>query len=226
MIIRLLLAGVLLLLAGCTTPAKAGEPASVAGTSGGLGTLLESARVVDELPVVAGYERSCSPGAGCVFGTSWSDATDAPEGRNGCDTRNDVLRAQLRDVVLKPGSNDCKVIGGTLVDPYSGATVDFAVDTSQVHIDHVFPLGIAWRAGASTWSQERRESFSNDTELELLATTAHANLSKGDSTPATWLPLKGRCDYVERYLRIATTYDLAITAADAASIGLLAPTCA
>ncbi|HET7724940.1 MAG TPA: hypothetical protein VFK68_09895, partial [Propionibacteriaceae bacterium] len=29
---------------------------------------------------VAGYDRSCSPGHGCVFGPAWSDDTSAPGG--------------------------------------------------------------------------------------------------------------------------------------------------
>src|SRR5664280_3577045 len=47
---------------------------------------------------VAGYDRSCSLGHGCVFGPAWSDDTTAAGGHNGCDTRNDVLAGQLQDV--------------------------------------------------------------------------------------------------------------------------------
>lgn len=33
------------------------------------------------------YERSCSPGQGCVFGPAWTDATTCTEwSRDGCDT--------------------------------------------------------------------------------------------------------------------------------------------
>ena len=57
-----------------------------------------------------GYDRS-------LFGESWTDDVTVPGGLNGCDTRNDILRRDLVDVVLKPGSNDCAVLRGILNDP-------------------------------------------------------------------------------------------------------------
>ncbi|MEZ0342154.1 hypothetical protein ACAG25_19495 [Mycobacterium sp. pV006] len=79
-----------------------------------------------------GYDRR-------LFGQAWSDDVAVPGGRNGCDTRNDILRRDLVDVELKPGSNGCAVLAGTLHDPYSGKTVKFrrGPDTSpEVQIDH------------------------------------------------------------------------------------------
>ena len=55
-----------------------------------------------------GYSRE-------AFGPSWAD-TDY----NGCDTRNDMLRRDLVDIVLKPRTRGCVVLEGVLVDPYSG----------------------------------------------------------------------------------------------------------
>ena len=40
-------------------------------------------------------------------------------------TRNDVLRRDLVDIVLKPGTTGCVVLTGTLRDPFGGAVVDF-----------------------------------------------------------------------------------------------------
>ena len=42
-----------------------------------------------------GYERS-------LFGDAWTDDVTVADGRNGCDTRNDILRRDLVDIVLKP----------------------------------------------------------------------------------------------------------------------------
>ena len=182
--------------------------------------LLDDVRRVQRRPDVPGYDRSCSPGDGCVFGTDWSDATEAPLSRNGCDTRNDVLGATLVDVAFSERSNGCDVVAGLLVDPYTGTTLDYATDGSQIHVDHLFPLAAAWDLGAAEWSLEHRASFANDPELELLAVSGTANLSKGDSTPADWLPPDAdfHCSYVMAYLEVAIAYDLAITEADATAI--------
>lgn len=178
--------------------------------------LLGLVRVVPRRPDVAGYERDCGPGDGCVFGTEWSDDTDAPDGRDGCDTRNDVLAAQLDDVRFSERSPGCDVVAGTLRDPYTRTVLDLAADSSAIHVDHLFPLAAAWDLGAATWTAQERATFANDTALELLAVSGTANLQKGDSTPASWLPpAKGfRCTYVTAYLEVAHTYDLAVTEAD------------
>lgn len=178
--------------------------------------LLAVVRVVDERPDVPGYDRDCGPGDGCVFGTEWSDDTDAPLSHNGCDTRNDVLARTLADVTFSERSPACDVVSGTLVDPYTEVTMDYATEGSQIHVDHVFPLAAAWDLGAATWTAERRASFANDPDLELLAVNGSANMSKGDSTPASWLPPNTayRCAYVTAYLEVAHAYELAITAAD------------
>ena len=46
-------------------------------------------------------------------------------------TRNDVLGAQLVDVEFKPGTRDCKVVSGTLNDPYTGNVIDFTTANPQ-----------------------------------------------------------------------------------------------
>ncbi|CAN5401367.1 HNH endonuclease family protein [soil metagenome] len=178
--------------------------------------LLVAARVIERQPDVPGYDRDCGPGDGCVFGTAWSDDTDAPQGHNGCDTRNDVLAASLTEVAFKAGSDDCDVVAGLLVDPYTGTSMDYATEGSQIHVDHLFPLAAAWDLGASTWPLARRARFANDTAYELIAVQGTANLQKSDSTPASWLPPNKpyRCAYVTAYLEVADAYDLAVTAAD------------
>ena len=184
--------------------------------------LLEQVRVVEDRPDVAGYDRDCGPGDGCVFGTEWSDDTDAPDGRDGCDTRNDVLAASLTDVRYSVRSPDCDVVGGTLVDPYTAVTMDYTTEGSQIHVDHLFPLAAAWDLGAATWTPAERSRFANDTALELVAVNGTANLQKGDSTPASWLPPNKayRCTYVTTYLEVAVAYDLAVTTAD---VGVIEP---
>jgi hypothetical protein len=209
--------------AGRKSPAPGQPPAGPTGIT----ALLKRATIVATRPQVPGYERDCGPGEGCVFGTPWSDDTDAPDGHNGCDTRNDVLRRTLDEVTFKPGSNQCDVVRGHFVDPYTGRTMDYESEGSQIQIDHLFPLAAAWDLGAFRWSLGRRTEFANDTRLELLAVEGGANQSKGDSTPASWLPPNQayRCDYLTRYLEVALHYDLQLTRADASVISAAARKC-
>lgn len=171
-------------------------------------TLLDRLVIVPELPQIPGYERSCSKGSACVFGPAWADIE-----RAGCDTRNRVLREQLSDVTFKPGTRDCKVLTGSLHDPYSGSDVAFDFRTPRaVEIDHVFALARAWDAGAASWSSERRLQFANDM-TNLLAVTRAQNGAKSDSGPGDWMPADRdfACPYVMVYLRAAAKYQLSIT---------------
>ena len=209
------------MLTGCTatTPVDADWSTTTTGdgsVADDVRRLLAEVRRVDRRPDVPGYDRDCGPGDGCVFGTEWSDDTAAPLGRNGCDTRNDVLAASLAGVRFSERSPTCDVVGGLLRDPYTGTVIDYATDGSQIHVDHLFPLAAAWDLGAARWTPQERATFANDPELELLAVSGSANLSKGDSTPASWLPpyRPYRCAYVTAYLEVALAYDLAVTAAD------------
>jgi Protein of unknown function (DUF1524) len=173
-----------------------------------VGQLLTTVRVVDQLPEIPGYERSCTPGKGCVFGPAWKDIA-----HTGCDTRNRVLAAQLTAVEFKPGTRQCKVVAGLLKDPYTGRNMPFGTPTArEIEIDHVFALSRAWDAGAAWWPPQRREEFANDTD-NLLAVSAAQNGSKSDSGPGTWLPpdRSFRCPLVEIYLRVAAKYQLAVT---------------
>lgn len=78
------------------------------------------------------------------FGQAWFD-TD----RNGCDTRNDILR---RDLVSRQMNNACKVLVGTLApDPYTGTSIRFVYGgASEVDVDHLVALSDAWQKGAAT----------------------------------------------------------------------------
>ena len=149
-----------------------------------------------------GYSRD-------LFGQAWFDAD-----RNGCDTRNDILR---RDLTHKAMKNWCKVLAGTRApDPYTGATIRFELGgASEIDIDHVVPLSDAWQKGAARWSAGKRLAFAND-PLALLAVDAGANRSKGDGDAATWLPPNKsfRCEYVARQVAVKLKYGVWVTAAE------------
>lgn len=142
------------------------------------------------------------------FGDGW-----ALQGN--CDMRNIILHRDMQDVVV--GSN-CKVVRGTLQDPYTGREITFTrgVDTSDdVQIDHVVALSDAWQKGAQALTRVERETLAND-PLELLAVDGGANQAKGDGDAATWLPphKSFRCRYVARQIAVKVKYRLWVTQAE------------
>jgi hypothetical protein len=185
------------------TPRPTGAPGTALAV---LGTL-----AVRPFAEVDGYARE-------AFGQRWKDVD-----RNGCDTRNDVLRRDLADVVADPRTNGCVVRAGTLVDPYTGSRVGFVrgpATSPLVEIDHVVALAAAWRTGAATWDADRRERFAND-PLNLLATTRASNQGKGSSDAARWLPplVAARCPFAARQVAVKARWALTVTPQEAAALG-------
>lgn len=189
-----------------STAASALAPRQPAGSAAGL---------LSQLPVKGrapktGYDRD-------LFGQAWADVD-----RNGCDTRNDILRRDLADISLKPGTHGCVVLSGVLADPYSGTTMPFqrGPDTSVlVQIDHVVALSDAWQKGAGQWASRKRLAFAND-PLELLAVDGRLNEQKSDSDAASWLPpnRRFRCAYVARQIAVKAKYGLWVTTAERAAM--------
>jgi hypothetical protein len=147
------------------------------------------------------------------FGPAWADAD-----RNGCDTRNDMLRRDLTAIALKAGTDDCVVLSGVLNDPYTAALVNFLrgnATSAAVQIDHVVALSDAWQKGAQQLSAAQRLSFAND-PLNLLAVDGPSNLKKSDGDAATWLPPNKsyRCAYVARQISVKSSYGLWVTQAE------------
>lgn len=188
------------------SPAAADPPPSAADTLAKLDTLPIKGRAPK-----TGYSRG-------EFGDAWTDDVIVPLGHNGCDTRNDILRRDLIDVVLKPGSNGCAVLSGVLNDPYTGTSVDFirGPNTSaDVQIDHIVALSDAWQTGAQQLDFFTRNNFAND-PLNLQTTIGWVNQEKGDGDAATWLPPNKsyRCPFVTRIVDIKSAYNLWVTQAE------------
>ena len=175
--------------------------------------VLETLAVKGRAPKT-GYERS-------QFGPAWSDVD-----RNGCDTRNDILNRDLTSIIYKPGTHQCVVLSGTLIDPYSGEKIAFergVATSSDVQIDHVVALSNAWQTGAFKLTYEKRLAFAND-PMNLLAVKGRLNSQKGDGDAATWLPPRKdiRCAYVAQQIVVKAKYGLWVTPPEkAAMIGLL-----
>ena len=188
--------------AGSTPEARA-DPDPEAGTHGGALALLGALAVKGRAPMT-GYDRD-------EFGQAWADVD-----RNGCDTRNDVLRRDLARTVLKPGTGDCVVLSGdSPSDPYTAAVIRFERGDGQIQIDHVVALADAWQKGAGTWESRKRIAFGND-PLNLLAVASAANQQKGAGDAATWLPANVgyRCAYVARQVAVKAKYEVWVTEAE------------
>ncbi len=201
-----------------TAPSTSPAPASATGTA---------AAVLARLPVkgrapMTGYTRA-------QFGQAWSDDVSVAFGHNGCDTRNDILRRDLRKTALKAGTNGCVVLTGSFTEPYSGRAVSFtrgAGTSSLVQIDHVVALADAWQSGAQQWNADTRRGYAND-PLVLLAADGHLNQQKGASNAASWLPPNRtfRCPYVARQVAIKAKYHLWVTAPERDAIARVLSTC-
>lgn len=171
--------------------------------------LLATLEVKGRAPMT-GYDRA-------LFGQAWSDDVRVAGGRNGCDTRNDILRRDLHDTVIRPGTHGCVVESGLLVDPYSGETLEFVRGprSAEIQIDHVVALADAWQKGAQAWDEDTRRDFAND-PANLLAVRGDLNQQKGAGDAATWLPpdTSFRCDYVSRIIGVKATYGVWVTEAE------------
>ena len=148
------------------------------------------------------------------FGKAWSDDVNVEFGHNGCNTRDDIPRRDLANLVVRPGT--CYAQTGTLHDPYTGATMDFVrgPDTSNgIEIDHVVSLADAWYKGARSWDPQRRLDFANDPR-NLLAVSPKANFDKAFRDAASWLPPNAafRCDFVARQIDVKSAYGLWLSA--------------
>jgi len=180
-----------------TQSASANEPTALA--------VLNQLEVKGRAPKT-GYSRAAF--------THWSDLN-----RDGCDSRNEILKRDLTQIIFKTGTRDCKVISGQLLDPLSGKTLIFSSSKSTVDIDHLVSLSNAWQTGAAYFDKKTRESLAND-PLNLLAVDAKLNRQKGDGDAATWLPpLKSfRCKYVAIQVAVKAKYLLWVTSAEREAI--------
>lgn len=165
-----------------------------------------------------------------AFGDAWDDFNDAPGGRNGCDTRNDILNRDLVDttlVAIKRCPN--AVATGTLHDPYTNAVVSFVRGNqtgASVQIDHIVPLALAWDLGARGWDDAKRKRFAND-PANLLAVAGKANQDKGDGEPAVWMPpnVAFHCQYAMQFIEVLRGYQLPVDEPSVPALRAAAATC-
>jgi hypothetical protein len=192
-------------------PTSADEAKEVLATA-----VLETLPVKGRAPKT-GYTRA-------QFGQTWADVD-----RNGCDTRNDILKRDLTAIVFKAKTRDCVVESGILVDRYSGETINFVrgnISSMEVQIDHVVALSNAWQTGAFKLTADQRKALAND-PLNLFAVKGRLNSQKGDGDAATWLPpLKSfRCSYVAQQIAVKAKYSLWVVAPEKSAMTAILVKC-
>ena len=169
--------------------------------------------------------KGCAPKTGYdrdSFG-GWADLD-----KDSCKTRDEILMRDLKSVSFDP-EEKCQVQTGTLIDPYSGTTMNFIQGrgtSNLVQIDHVVAVSDAWQKGAFTWGSATKIAFYND-PLNLLAVQGKLNSQKGDGDAATWLPpLKSyRCAYVARQIAVKAKYSIWVTTAEKAAMKSILAKC-
>lgn len=210
------------------TPAP--TPAATPAASSAALTQLNSLKVLATRPNPSGYQRGCSPSEACTFGPAWTDDTTAPDGHNGCGSRDDALKEQLEPgtVKLKSGSK-CVVASGILDDPYTGKKISWVrgPDSATVQIDHLVPLALAYDLGANTWTQAQRNAYANDTKTVLIAADGPENMQKSDSGPANWMPSNKDywCTYDSRFVAVLVKYELPVVESDKVAMAKVLATC-
>jgi Protein of unknown function (DUF1524) len=194
---------------GPASPSPAATPATSQPAPAPENRAFDAARAeLARLPV-KGWDRN-NDFSRYRFGDAWSDDVNVEFGHNGCNTRDDILRRDLAELVVRPGT--CFAQSGFLHDPYTGQTIAFTrgPDTSDtVQIDHLVSLSDAWYKGARDWDDQRRRDFANDPR-NLLAVGAQVNFDKAFRDATAWLPPNAafRCEFVARQVDVKAAYGL------------------
>ena len=177
-------------------------------------------QLLRELPTAATAQR-IPEYRRAEYGQAWADVD-----RNGCDTRNDILKRDLTDTTI---DSRCRVLSGILEDPYTGKVIHFVrgeKTSPAIQIDHIFSLSESWRSGAWQWDASRREAFAND-PLNLIAVDGPTNTAKSDKGPAEWMPPNPAfsCTYAARFVTVAAKYRLTVKPADSKTLDVVLAGC-
>ena len=134
----------------------------------------------------------------------------------GCSLRQRIIKRDFAAATLD--DDNCTVIAGNFVDPYSSQEFDFTQKSeisSGVQSDHVVALSNAWQTGAQNLSDDERYDLATD-PLNLVAAGSEANQDKSDGDASEWLPanVAFRCDYVARQISVKYKYHLWLTSAE------------
>ena len=142
-----------------------------------------------------------------------------PDDETCYNTRGKVLQRDSQVAVGVSLNNRCKIEEGLWYDPY---TQGFIKQASEIQIDHFVPLKNAYVSGAYRWTRPKRCHYANyiGNNYHLLSVSGHENMSKGDRSPAYYVPpnTSYRCEYVKTWLKIKLIWGLNMTPDEALGI--------
>ena len=194
------------------TPTPAPSPAA---PSADVATALASLDTLIVAPRGSGtdYDRGDWP--------HWNDAD-----RDCQNTRAEVLIAESQASVAFADGEECRVIAGHWVGPWSGIVF---TDAGKVDIDHHVPLGHAHVSGGWQWGKERRRAYANDLSnpASLQTTSASLNRSKGKQPPDAWRPPERAawCRYAADWILVKAQWELTVTTAEVGALRAMLDTC-
>jgi hypothetical protein len=212
--IAVALAASLTATAACDPSAFAPDGTSSSGTGDSGGTGAGAGQQLDTLTIsnvgltMAGYSRA-------KFHI-WADQG------HGCDTRDVVLQRDGKGVVT---GSKCKIGKGAWASPYNNKTY---TDPQKLDIDHLVPLGNAWKSGAKNWTDDQRKQFANDlTRPQLIAVDLTDNRAKGDQDPSQWKPPNRGfwCTYATDWVTVKAYWHLTVTALEKSALQDMLGTC-
>jgi len=126
------------------------------------------------------------------------------------NTRAEILIELSTAPVRYRKDNGCTVDRGKWISPFTNRVYYKA---SELDVDHIFPLALAWERGAYAWDYSKRVAFAND-PVNLWPVEAKLNRAKGAKPISRWVPPTNQCEYIYRYARVAKKYGLHMTADD------------
>lgn len=140
---------------------------------------------------------------------------------DGCDVRQAALIRDGKNVKVGP---DCDILSGTWTDPYTGTVM---TNPDDIEIDHIVPLGNAYRSGANAWNKNQGIIYANAPDVAVVS-LGSANSAKGDQGPEAWKPpnRKAWCVYSLRWVQAKSKYGLSLTSgAEKKALTMMLNTC-
>ncbi len=142
------------------------------------------------------------------------------------DARQEVLVAESMTPVEFKTTDECRVLSGSWIGPYTGTQVN---DPGKLDVDHMVPLANAHRSGGWVWDKERKAEYANSLDYDdhLIATTSAANRAKGSDGPEDWRPPAESywCEYAIDWITIKNDWSLTATLLEAQALGDMLETC-
>jgi len=151
----------------------------------------------------------------------WIDAD-----RDCQNTRHEVLDEESLIAPTFKAEDQCQVLSGQWLAPFTGVTV---TEASMLDVDHMVPLANAHKSGAWGWDADRKRDYANNLyeSSHLIAVTASANRSKGAKGPEEWQPpdKSYRCQYAKNWVLVKSNWSLSVTAAEWIALDDMLGTC-